>query len=196
MLISRNNANNFASVYDRIKAIATYLKSNNITEIVLADDVIFSGNVAKTIISEFAKYQIKVIGIRAGIATIASFTNFANLPLGIKCGFILGDKVIDQICERDFYFGIAGSGISVLQENKIYKSPYFIPFGNPIERASIPPNTATTFSKSCLTRSIALWCELERLNSKTYKISDLPEKIIGTDNNEEVIKTLKKELKK
>lgn len=196
MLISRNNTNNFASVYERIKEIAIYLKSKNITEIVLADDVIFSGTVAQTIISEFAKYQIKVIGLRAGIATIASFTNFANLPLSIKSGYVLGNMVIDQICERDFYFGIAGSGISVLQENKIYKSPYFIPFGNPIIRASVPSDTADTFSKSCLTRSIALWRELERLNSKTYKISDLPEKIIGTDENEEVIKTLKKELKK
>ena len=50
----------------------------------------------------------------------------------------MSKDIIDQICERDFYFGIAGSGISIKINEEIVKAPYFLPFGNPVERASIP----------------------------------------------------------
>ena len=41
---------------------------------------------------------------------------------------MLGENVIDQVCERDFYFGIAQSGISILKNGKVLKSPYFKPY--------------------------------------------------------------------
>ena len=107
----------------------------------------------------------------------------------------MAENVIDQICERDFYFGIAGSGISVRTSTNIVKAPYFLPFGNPIKRASIPVDSATYFSNSCITRSILLWQEIERLSSKKLYIKDLPEEIQNTNQEEEIIKTLKKGLK-
>ena len=103
--------------------------------------------------------------------------------------------VIDQICERDFYFGIAGSGISVQTNTQVVKAPYFLPFGNPIERASIPQNAATYFSNSCITRSILLWQEIEKLSKRKIYIKDLPEQIQNTSPNDEGRKTLKKGLK-
>ena len=103
--------------------------------------------------------------------------------------------VIDQICERDFYFGIAGSGISINTGTNIVKAPYFIPFGNPVDRASIPESAATYFSNSCISRSILLWQEIERLSNRTLLIKDLPEQINNTNPNEEIIKTLKKGIK-
>ena len=105
------------------------------------------------------------------------------------------ENVIDQICERDFYFGIAGSGISVLTGTTVVKAPYFIPFGNPVERASIPQNSATYFSNSCISRSITLWEEIEKLSKRKILIKDLPEQIQNTSPNDEVIKVLKKGLK-
>lgn len=126
-----------------------------------------------------------------------SYTYFnQTLPLGLRCGILLEEDVFDQICERDFYFGIAGSGISVLENGIIYKSPYFKPFGDPVARASIPQIEEERFSLGCLKRSIALWQEFERLNQKKYQMKDLPEKILGTNENDEVIKTLKKEIRK
>ncbi len=104
-------------------------------------------------------------------------------------------EIIDQICERDFYFGIAGSGISVLTDTEVVKSPYFLPFGNPIDRASIPESSARYFSNTCISRSIALWNEIERLSGRRILISELPEKIQNTSPTDEVIKVLKKGLK-
>ena len=70
------------------------------------------------------------------------------MPLGIKCDYLLGKDVIDQICERDFYFGIAQSGISIKNSNGlVFKAPYFKPYGNPIERASIPSEYEKYFSE-------------------------------------------------
>lgn len=104
-------------------------------------------------------------------------------------------EVIDQICERDFYFGIAGSGISVKTGTEIVKAPYFLPFGNPVDRASIPKEYATYFSNSCINRSILLWQEIEKLSKKEILIKDLPEQIQNTQQEETIIKTLKKGLK-
>ena len=104
--------------------------------------------------------------------------------------------VIDQVCERDFYFGIAGSGIMIKTKEGLFKSPYFKPYGNPNERASIPIEYENYFSKGCLERSIYLWEEIDKLKNNKTIIKELPEKIINTNGNEEVVKTLKKELKK
>ncbi len=108
----------------------------------------------------------------------------------------MSDNVIDQICERDFYFGIAGSGIMIETNDGYLKAPYFKPYGNPNERASIPLEYVDYFSKSCLERSIYLWKEIDRLGRAKTKIKELPEKIINTNSNDEVVKTLKKELKR
>ena len=197
LLVSRNNADDFCSVNSQVRNISNLLKANNLEKIVLADDVVFSGSVLTTIINLFKKYGVEVVGIRSAVSTIMSYDKFnKKLPLGIKCGFLLGDNVIDQICERDFYFGIVQSGISVIgDDNSIYKAPYFKPFGNPIERASIPKEYETEFSNGCLERSIELWDEIERLSDKTFFVRDLPERIINANENDEVIKVLKKGVK-
>lgn len=192
-LVSRKNANSFMDVEEQIKRISKILKVQGTREIVLVDDVIFTGTVLRTIKELFSKNGIQVIGIRGAISMEESYQKFnRELPLGLKCGYLLEEGVIDQICERDFYFGIAQSGISVMGDDGIYKSPYFKPFGNPTERASIPKNEETEFSKGCLRRNIALWEEIERLSRKRFRIKDLPETIINTEKEEKVVKVLKK----
>ena len=172
------------------------LKSINQKEIILADDVVFSGSVLRSIIQLFKENNIVVIGISTAIARKDSYDYFnSTLKLGINTNFLMEKDVIDQICERDFYFGIAGSGISVQTNTQVVKAPYFLPFGNQIERASIPQNAATYFSNSCITRSILLWQEIEKLSKRKIYIKDLPEQIQNTSPNDEVIKTLKKGLK-
>ena len=172
------------------------LKNINQKEIIIADDVVFSGDVLRNIISIFKKNNINVIGISTAIARKDSYDYFnSNLKLGIKTGFLMDNDVIDQICERDFYFGIAGSGISVNTKAQIVKAPYFLPFGNPVDRASIPKEYEIYFSNSCINRSILLWQEIEKLSKRKIFIKDLPEQIQNTTQEERVIKTLKKGLK-
>lgn len=110
----------------------------------------------------------------------------------IKANYLLGEDIIDQVCERDFYFGIAGSGIYIETKEGMKKAPYFEPFGNPVERASIPEEYKTSFSRGCIERSIALWMTIDELRGEQTKIKELPEKIIGTEEEEEVVKVLRK----
>ncbi len=192
-LVARNNINDLESVDKQIKIISDLLIKNNISDIVLADDVVFSGSVLKTIIEKFKNNNIQVIGIRSCISTISGYLYFnKTLPLGLKCGYLLDSDVIDQICERDFYFGIAQSGISTIKNQEIVKAPYFLPFGNPNERASIPKEYEKYFSEGCINRSLYLWQEIERLSGKNIYMRDLPEKINYTNNDDLVIKVLKK----
>ena len=106
------------------------------------------------------------------------------------------EDVIDQICERDFYFGVAGSGIMISTGDGMYKAPYFKPYGNPYERASIPLEYVDFFSRGCLERSLYLWEDMDNIRDSKTKILELPERIINTKENDEVVKTLKKEIKR
>ena len=195
-LISRNNYNERGNVEKQIQDISDKLKTKGQNQIILVDDVVFSGEVLRSIIKEFARNGIKVIGIRACISTETSYEYFnKNLEKGLKCGCLLGKDVIDQICERDFYFGIAQSGISVFDEKgQIFKAPYFKPFGNPIERASIPEKYETFFSNGCLLRSMFLWKLIEDKTGKKLYTKDMPEKILGVSENERIVNILKKGL--
>ena len=190
-VVSRTNPNDLYSVQKEILLLSDYLKQNNIKEIILLDDVVFSGNVLKSIIEEFNLNDIKVVGIRCSISTIKAFDYFnKTLPLGIKTGFILEEDVIDQICERDFYYGIVQSGISVLTDNKVLKAPYFLPFGNPNKRASVPKDKEKEFSIMCLENSKLLWNNIENNANKEFYNKDLPEKICFADDDKKIIDTL------
>lgn len=195
-LVSRNNSNDFSSVDIQVEKISKQLKYMGLNQIILVDDVVFSGSVLSSVIELFKNNGISVIGIRSAVSTTNAFKKFnSELGLGLKCKYLLGEDVIDQICERDFYFGVPQSGISILEDGVIYKAPYFKPFGNPVERASIPKEYEVDFSKGCLKRSIWLWEEIEKLSGKKFYISDLPEVISNTSSDDQVIKVLKKGIK-
>ena len=195
-LVSRKEPNDKYSVDKQITKLSNLFKKLNETKIILADDVVFSGSVLKTIINKFKQNGIDVVGIRACISTEEGYEYFNNtLREGLKCGFLLNKDVIDQICERDFYFGIAGSGISVVENGMVKKAPYFKPFGDPVQRASIPFDQERLFSYSCLIRSYCLWQEIGKLNNREIMLSELPETITLTDSNDSVVKTLRRGVK-
>ena len=195
-LVSRKTPNDLNSVEKQITDISISLKLQGEKEIVLVDDVVFSGSVLKTITELFRENGIRVVGIRASISTEEAYDKFNKvLRESLKCGCLLGRNVIDQICERDFYFGIAQSGISVKdRDGKIFKAPYFKPYGDPVTRASIPKEYEIVFSNNCLLRSMFLWKCMEEKSKRTLYIKDMPEEIINTDKNKRVIDVLRKEL--
>ena len=166
-------------------------------KILLADDVVFSGSVLKNIIKRFNKLGIEIIGIIASICSNEAYNYFNNnLKYGIIANYIMSDDVIDQVCERDFYFGIAGSGIMINNNGRLFKAPYFKPYGNPNERASVPLEYEKAFSKGCLERSAYLWEEIDRIRNGETIIGELPEEIIYTNKEDGVVKTLKREMKR
>ena len=178
----------------QIKRISQQLFKN---QIILADDVVFTGAVLKNIINKFNNLGIEVVRVISSICTLDAYLYFnENLKYGIKTNYLLEENVIDQICERDFYFGIAGSGIILNTKNGLFKAPYFKPYGNPCERASIPKEFENSFSKNCLLRSIYLWDEMDKIANKKTLINELPETIINTKPEDEVVKTLRSEARK
>lgn len=107
-----------------------------------------------------------------------------NLGIPVKSYFYISN-VLDEVCERDFYFGVAQSGQSQLtQNNQVVKMPYFSPFGLPIDSASVPEDKAIDFSKECLKCSYELWNEIEKNSNRTVTSNDLPERIFNTPNEE------------
>ena len=180
------------SVDDQITRIANSLPSK---EILLADDVVFTGRVLNTLIEKFKEKGITVVGIVAGISSWKAFIKYnKELRLGIETNFLMAEKVKDQICERDFYLGVAGSGIMLSKESK-EKQPYFIPFGDPKTRASIPERSVRKFSIGCIERSIRLWEDIDSQRGTETLMSELPEKIAGTNDKDPVVKTLRRTLK-
>lgn len=173
--------------------VENIVKSLNTNKIVLADDVVFTGSALRKIISKFNKYNVEVVGVISSICMEESYNYFNdNLKGGLKTNYILENGVIDQVCERDFYFGIAGSGILVNTRGCFSKAPYFKPFGSPYERASIPLEYEDYFSDGCIERSIYLWENIDKKKNRETLISELPERIVNTNNDESVVKTLRK----
>lgn len=194
-MVSRSNPLDKDSVRKQVESISNTLKGQGKDKIVLLDDVIFSGSVIDYISKLFNENGINVVGAGAAISSNEAFNRFSNLDEKIKCEYLMSDNVIDEICERDFFYGIAQSGM-VKEENGIaYKAPYFLPYGDPVARASCPEDKKEFFSRELIKLSLRLWKEIERLSGKTIMNYELPEQILNTNLNESVVKTLKKELK-
>lgn len=192
-LISRLNPLDKNNVKKQVKKLADKFKRKDINQVVLADDVVFSGSVIKQISDMFLEQDVFVVGVLTAISTEDAYIKYnKEMMLGLKCGYLMKKEVIDEICERDFYYGIAQSGMSKLVDGKIYKAPYFLPFGDPIERASVPEDKADYFSKSCIERSLVLLEEMQNRSKKTIYNYDLPEPILNTELEEEAVKTLRK----
>ncbi len=192
-LVSRLNPLDVNGVSKQIERLANIFKRRDCNEVILVDDVVFSGSVISQISALFEEEDVKVVGVVTAISTEDAYVKFnKEMKYGMQCGYLMGQDVVDEICERDFYFGVAQSGMSILVNGKVYKAPYFLPFGDPIARASVPEDKAESFSKSCVNRSYLLMKKIQDDSNKTILMKDLPEPILNTNENEEVLKVLKK----
>lgn len=194
-MVPRSNPLDKNGVRKQIEELANIFKSQNEKEIMLLDDVIFSGSVIDYISKIFKENDIDVVGAIAAISSIDGYTMFNNLKEKVNCGYLMREDVIDEICERDFYYGVAQSGMARVVDGVVYKAPYFMPFGDPVARASVPENRKEYFSTMCVNLSLDLWEEIERLSKREIMNYELPERILNTDYNEGVVKTLRKVLK-
>jgi len=192
-LVSRLNPLDVNGVSNQVERLAKIFKRCDANEIFLVDDVVFSGSVISQIRDLFLEEDINVIGVLSAISSEEAYDRFnKEMKYGLECGYLMKKGVTDEICERDFYFGIAQSGMSKIVNGKVYKAPYFLPFGDPVARASVPEKKAESFSKSCVNRSLMLMSEIEKNSNKIILMKDLPEPILNTKEDDEVVKVLRK----
>ncbi len=154
------------------------LRNQKIGEAVLVDDVIFTGNLITDLIPKLAQHGIWVKAVVAGIGVGEGIRRIRKLaPVHCVREY---EVVVDEICERDFYPGVPFSGRSVahpVAEN--LGAPYILPYGRPVEWASIPPEHAESFSEFCRAETRRLFTEIGRLSGQHVRCRDLDRAVVG-----------------
>ncbi len=114
-------------------------------EITLVDDVVFSGKVVVEVIRRFAERGIRVVRVVCGIAVAESdeknpFVMCANLGATLDAVFSFGvegtPRVVDEICERDFFVFCPMCGRSAVSDEVNLGFPYIEGFGDASSWAS------------------------------------------------------------
>lgn len=158
------------------------LQTSGVREVVVVDDVIFTGALLESIIELLSRVDIRVPLVCAGIGIAEGINRINGTRRKISCVRTYGE-VIDEVCERDFYPGVPLSGRLLVGGNNI-GAPYLLPFGKPESWASIPSERVETFSRFCLHQAISLFDEVERCSGKPILCRDLGRKVVGLPTDE------------
>lgn len=160
----------------------------------IVDDGCFSGvtlrRIYEFILNQGLTIQNIVVGILIDRANNDLVRNYPKVSLQAVYEY---DKVIDWLCERDFFIGIPLSGRTAGQKNgdKVVPFnpeialPYCLPFGDPIKGASIPAERAIEFSCFDIQLSQRLWEEVERVSGRKVLCQDIPRLPKGIKRDEQ-----------
>lgn len=163
------------------------------SEVDIADDVIFGGDVLKRVGRVVKKMGIQIGTIYAGVGIGSGVQKLRDAGYPTECAFYY-PKAIDEICERDFYPGVPMSGRLIDPELNI-GAPYVLPFGDPGEWASIPTGQQVPFSKFCLSQTEKLFQGIEQASSKIVTCKDLSRGVVGLPRDDtrfvDVLKNVK-----
>lgn len=128
------------------------------SEIVLADDVLFSGEMVAWLSSELEAYGVKIGAVICGIAIQEGIEKLDLEGIAVSATETF-DQVEDELCERDFAM-VPGSGRRAdradiddfypVGANVLY---FDNEYGNPERWASIPTENTQTFCASSIARS-------------------------------------------
>jgi len=144
----------------------------------LVDDVMFGGGTLKNVVDQLQQHSIRVSRIVVVIMTGDGSRNiqeqFPTIPVQAVRFY---DPITDEVCERDFFVGMPMSG-RLIGKNGLPLSPetgasYFLPFGNPVEWATIPYDSITRWSVFCLEQNIRLWDEIGKVSGRQVQVEDL-----------------------
>ena len=158
------------------------LQMSGVREVVVVDDVVFTGALLERIIELLSKIRIRVPLICAGIGIAEGINRINGTKREIRCVRTY-EEVVDEVCERDFYPGVPLSGRLLVGDSNI-GVPYLLPFGKPESWASIPSEQATDFSRFCLHQTATLFDEIERHSDRPILCRDLGRKVVGLPMDE------------
>jgi hypothetical protein len=156
------------------------LLDSGLREVVLFDDVIFSGESVIDLSERLRRVGILVRKIIAGIAIRKGCDSIRDSGIEVEAA-INFNEVIDEICERDFYAGIPYSGRSMDDPLRNIGVPYFMPFGKS-SWVSIPENKFKDFSCFCIEASIRLWEFVEEEHGRIIIHRDVPRALWGIND--------------
>lgn len=179
-LKNRSGAPNLKTQLEIIEA--NFVKTAYLQEVVLVDDVIFSGELALGVIEHLRKINIKVVVVFAGIGVAEGVKKIRNYGIAVDCVREYSE-VIDEICERDFYPGVPLSGRLVGGANNV-ATPYILPHGKPGKWASIPKEFQKDFSKFCWQQTSRLFSAIECASQKPVRCCDLGRLILNFPNDD------------
>lgn len=122
-------------------------------EIVLIDDVVFSGDMVAWLDAELRKRNTKIASVICGIAICGGIQKLNEQGIDVDAVRVF-DDVDDELCERDLAV-IAGSGrrIEAAASNALYFSDRY---GKPAEWASVPEGSIADFAARSFRRSASL----------------------------------------
>lgn len=123
------------------------------SEIMLADDVLFSGEMIAWLSERLARTGVKIGAVAVGIAMQEGITKLAAQGIDVNAAIVF-DDVEDELCERDLAV-VPGSGRRVASAgaNALY---FDVDNGKPEQWASISTDTAAAFCANSLQRSMKL----------------------------------------
>lgn len=112
-------------------------------EVVVTDDVVFSGEMLAWLADRLALRSVKIGGVVCGIAIREGIEKLNAMGIGVEAMQTF-EEVEDELCERDFAV-VLGSGrrIADLDTNALYFDPEY---GRPTTWASIPAGSARDFA--------------------------------------------------
>lgn len=138
----------YESIVDQLDQIAVLGK-----EIVIADDVVFSGEMLSWFADQLRAQGVKIGGVICGIAIREGVEKLALEGIDVDAVLTI-DDVEDEICERDFAV-VPGSGRRIvdLSANALYFDNIY---GKPQPWASLPMVDSASFCTNSLSRSLNL----------------------------------------
>jgi hypothetical protein len=166
------------------------LRDMGLEEVVLVDDVIFSGDMMRRTVELLTKMGIRTPVVCVGIGIAEGINQLNGFGQEVYCVRKYED-VVDEICERDFYPGVPMCGRSLEGDENI-GVPCVLPFGKPTEWASIPVEWQESLSRFCIGQSIKLFEEIGRRSGREVTCQDLDRSVfLLPRDNTSVVKSLR-----
>lgn len=151
---------------------------SGLKEVVLVDDVVYSGSLVDRVIRCLSYYGVRVPLVCAGIG-ISEGLRRINSEREIRCVRTY-EEVIDEVCERDFFPGVPYCGRLLIGHSNV-GVPYILPFGNPRSWASIPEESTVPLSKKCIELTRRLFEEIESCSNRPILCSNLDRTVPGIE---------------
>lgn len=175
------------SIIEQVKSYAYQLNGRPIA---LIDDVVFDGNTMLQVAQTFEAAGVPVEKVFTGIVVEDGKKLLEQNGLEVESVVDPYGEVTDEICERDFRVGVPYSGRTVETKGGLKGAPYILPFGKPVEWASIPADSALEFSLFALSQFLQLWSKTEQLSRQNISTWQVAKPTLGLPENKSVSRSI------